>query len=355
MNFITNNLPTISLILISLFALAASVPRQCTGANNTNPECRYSNLVGPGGLCVIAHGNGDLKQGACSNNDAALWNISEWISGQFLISSKTGKVMDNSGSGTNNGNHTYGWTLHSKKNQLWSIRKISATKVSIKNYQSNKCFDNTGNVKTGHNYHQWSCDNGNKNQHFEFRIPTANGDNGFVNIVTPTGLCVSDKNANAGLVQEKCSGSNNMLWSFVPSYGGIRVVSKNGRFLDNRSGSNKNGSETLGWKRNSTTNQIWRIEWLNNGGSYHFINPAVNKCFDDTGAPGVGKGFHQWTCSAANKNQWFKIQPYVAPAAPVTPVVTEPLAPAPTTTDPSDIDDKIERNHGSRRKMRKGY
>ena len=328
MKFITKNLPIISLILIALLGVSLNATlkasRSCMGANNMNPECRFVNIKGKGGLCVSRPTpNANLLQANCANTPDQLWNVTP-SSGGYIIQNQSGSVMDNYGAGGNNGNKVTGWTKNGGANQVWAIESLNnGNKIRIRNPQRNKCFDNSGTIRVGQFYHIWDCSNSNSNQWFEFTFPAGTGDNGFINIVTPTGLCVSDKTHKGGLVQEKCAHTNNMLWSFLPFAGGSLVVSKNGRLMDNSGNSSANGSKTIGYPRNNTGAQIWRIEQLING-NFLFKNVGVNKCFDDTGSPGIGKGFHQWDCSNTNKNQWFKLRKYVAPTPTPTPTPPPP-------------------------------
>lgn len=268
--------------------------------------------------------------------------------------------MDNGGQSSANGNKTLGYTKNASPAQIWSINTLNGNYVSIKNNQNSKCFDDSGVKKAGQYYHIWDCSNSNQNQWFEFKIPTVAGTNGYVNLVTNTGLCVSDKTANGILVQEKCGASNNLLWSFVPYTTGHIIVSKNGRVMDNGGQKTNNGNPTLGYARHNGNNQIWKISASNNGKAVQIRNVQANKCLDDTGVPSVGKEVYIWDCTITNANQYFVPKAYVAPVV-VAPVVVAPVAPVapnvrpvPTPTPASDQDDALERNKNSRRKMRKG-
>jgi len=173
------------------------------GARNNNPECRFVNIVGKGGLCVSRPTpNANLVQASCANTPDQLWNVTPSSNGYIIQNYASGSVMDNFGSGAGNGNKVTGWTKNGGANQIWAIESLSGNKIRLRNPQRNKCFDNSGVTKVGQFYHIWDCSISNVNQWFEFAIPAGTGDNGFINIVTPTGLCVSDKTANGGLVQE---------------------------------------------------------------------------------------------------------------------------------------------------------
>ena len=354
MKFINKNSLAISLIFITLISLSAALkrnkskesPRSCSGANNTLPECRWVNIVGNGGFCISdKNNNGEIKQANCADTPDMLWNVVP-MNGGLLIQSKNGRALDNAGQRSDNGNKSLGYKVNNSPAQVWLLENVDGGKhLRIKNKKANKCLDNSGTAKVGQYYHIWDCGNDNKNQWFTFEVP--HGASGYVNIVGPTGLCVSDRDNNGKLVQEKCSNSNNMQWTFLPSEGGNRIViSKNGRVFDNSGSSSANKNPTLGYTRHNGANQQWAVEGVDNNAKVRFRNPQRNKCFDDTGKKNVGNIYWIWDCESNNHNQHFELKAYVAPAAPST--KPTPLVAA------SNIDDNLERNLNSKRKMRKG-
>merc|ERR1711943_65286 len=56
------------------------------------------------------------------------------------------------------------------------------------------------------------------------------------------------------------------------------------------------------------------IESVRHGNHVHFRNLQRNKCLDDTGRHAVGQKYHLWSCSNGNRNQWFRLQAWRAPA-----------------------------------------
>ena len=131
---------------------------------------------------------------------------------------------------------------------------------------------------------------------------------GFFNIVGKTGLCVSAKNPNGRLVQQKCGDSDDLLWQTEKYSNGLIIKNKTGRVMDNRGQGRRDGNPTLGYSRNNTPAQVWVIESVHNGNHVHIRNLQRNKCFDDTGRNVVGQGYHIWSCSNGNKNQWFLLK-----------------------------------------------
>ena len=364
MKFINKNLPTISLILISLIGLSLTLnlkttgTRSCLGGNNSLPECRWVNILGPKGLCVSSgQVNGNLQQSNCANTPEMLWNVVPYKNG-YLIQNKSGRMMDNSGQGKNNGNKVLGYTNNSSAAQIWAIESVNnGNHVHFKNLGANKCFDNTGTVRVGQYYHIWDCSNSNQNQWFSFELPVGNGSNGYVNLVGPTGLCVSDRITNGNLTQQTCGGSNDLLWTFIPYAGGSMLRSMNGRMMDNSGQGSSNGNKVLGYGQNNSAAQIWRVSAVDNGAAIQIKNVQRNKCFDDTGIHKIGQYYHIWTCTSSNKNQWFVPKIYKAPVAPVQPIISKPVTPVnPVPVNPvsPDSDDNLERNKNSKRKMRKG-
>merc|ERR1712222_166063 len=205
---------------------------------------------------------------------------------------KSGRMMDNSGQGSDNGNKVLGYMKNNTPAQIWAIENTNDKNwIRIRNIQRNKCFDNSGTTRVGQYYHIWDCEGDNKNQWFQFTFQEGE--------VTP-----------------------NMLWVFLPWAGGHLLMSKNGRMMDNDHQGSSNGNKVLGYRRNNTKAQIWVIESVDNGKSVLIRNVQRNKCFDDTGKPGNGRYYHIWDCSKTNLNQW------ITPKYPIVkPTVQEPVQP----------------------------
>lgn len=307
MKFITKT--SLAFIILSLLGLSMSGKlktrenRSCKG-NSANPECNYINIKGPGGLCVSGkNNNGDLVQENCSSNSDVMWNMI-YDGENVFVQNQSGRVMDNSGSKNSNGNKILAWSLHSGNNQKWVIEFVgNGNNVHFRNPQTNKCLDNTGEIKKGKYYHIWDCSNSNKNQWFEIVFPA---NHKWFNIVDKNGKCVSAKNANGDLFQGTCGNGDDLLWAFLPFKNGYMPVSKSGRVIDNGHLKTNNGNKILGHARNNGDNQLWKIETTKNG-KVHFKCVQANKCLDDTGDKSRNY-YHLWDCSNSNKNQYFEIK-----------------------------------------------
>merc|ERR1712004_702267 len=136
--------------------------------------------------------------------------------------------------------------------------------------------------------------------------------NGWFNIVGKTGLCVSARNNNGRLVQERCSNNANVTWRADRFRNGYMVRARNGRVMDNAGQGNRNGNPVLGYRRNNTPAQIWAI-YRNHGHHVAFKNIQRNRCLDDTGRAHPGQGYHIWSCNNGNRNQWFLLRPFNRP------------------------------------------
>merc|ERR1711957_752367 len=78
--------------------------------------------------------------------------------------------------------------------------------------------------------------------------------------------------------------------------------------MDNSQSLSNNGNKVMGFKRNNGANQVWIIEFINNGNNIQFKNVQRNKCFDNTGKAAIGQFYHIWDCGNDNKNQWFEFK-----------------------------------------------
>lgn len=129
----------------------------------------YGNLIGNTGFCVSSRNyNGRLVQQVCGTTSDLLWKKVK-IGNNYLFVAQNKLVLDNSGSKTNNGNPVLGYKRHNGLNQQWQIINFKFGKILLRNAQSNKCLDDTGNPRIGGFYHIWSCFIYNQNQWFEYK------------------------------------------------------------------------------------------------------------------------------------------------------------------------------------------
>jgi len=322
MNIKFNTLFLITLILsISLVATNSITSENESNALNTESEelqvripGGYWNIVGPTGLCVSARNrNGRLVQQNCNQGSDMMWTAQRHGSG-YIVRSRNGRVIDNAGRGSRNGNPILGYQQNNTPAQIWAIESVhNGDHVHFRNLQRNKCLDDTGRKGVNQKYHLWSCSNGNKNQWFRLAAWKATPVLGRVypagwwNIVGPTGLCVSAKHNNGRLVQDNCGNRSDLLWTAQRHGNGLIILNRTGRAMDNSARRGNNGNPILGYRRNNTPAQIWAIESVRHGNHVHFRNIQRNKCLDDTGRKAVGQRYHLWSCSNGNKNQWFRL------------------------------------------------
>ena len=317
MKFNRNTISLILLCLVSLsFAskirLSTNFARTClkSGLSTSPPaECRWVNIVGPGGLCVSAKStNSNVLQAACSSDQDVLWNVVPKGSG-FLIQNFSGQVLNNSANKSDNGNKITGYGLNNQVQQIWKIVKSgSGNSVWIKQSGNSKCFDNTGTIAAGRYYHLWDCSSTNVNQRFEFRFPTPiatakNKLKGYFNIKGNSGMCLADQGA---LKFQKCTTANEQLWRVLPFGGGYIMFSKIGNVFDNANYGSANKNPVGCMPRANNDAQIWMISSVNSGNKIAIKNIQRSKCIDDTGAAVVGTQAYIYDCGITNKNQWFE-------------------------------------------------
>ena len=97
-----------------------------------------------------------------------------------LVNRFSEKVVENPYARTNNGNKLKQYTYGGQPHMEWKFQDAGQGGgwFVIENAQSGKCMDMTGRVGNGVDYHQWSKNLGNQNQHFKL---DASGD-GYVRI-----------------------------------------------------------------------------------------------------------------------------------------------------------------------------
>jgi hypothetical protein len=264
-----------------------------------NPPRGWVRIQTNGNKCVHSAVRRKITQGPCYGYNS-LWTFIR-VDKAFFVKSKNGQVLDVSGGRTNNGAHILAWNKHGGNNQRWQFINIGRGKLLLKNVKSRKCLDNTGSIRRGRRYHQWSCNSRNRNQHIRI-IKVRGVPNSWVYIKGPGGLCV--QTSTRRITQGSCRG-NNALWRFVRYRNKYIIQSKrNRRVFDVAGGARHNGGQIYAWSRHNGSNQMWDV-FNNRRRKFMIKNVRSSKCLDNTGKIRRGRGYHQWSCSSGNKNQQF--------------------------------------------------
>ena len=335
---------TLNQIFVTLLLLTQLLSISSITFTRLIPEGNFV-IVGKSGLCMSANNkNGRLTQQKCSLSDDLRWRAEKYSNGLLFIS-KNGSVIDNSYGKSDNGNHILGYQRNNSKAQIWKIEAIKENYVQFSNIDTKKCLDDYGKREIGQFYQLNDCAKVNENQWFRLLVPSKKKKlypDGWFNIIGKTGFCVAATNKNGALTQQNCGSEDVFSWKAENHKNGLVILCKNGLVMDNFENKNANGNKTIGYQRNNSSAQVWLIYSVQNEKYVTFRNPHTNRCLDDTGAAAVGKGYHIWECSNTNRNQWFRLSPYVKPVKPVVqPVkpVVQPVTPQnPQTSDITDSD-----------------
>merc|ERR1712160_174663 len=151
----------------------------------------------------------------------------------------------------------------------------------------------------------WACDNKTEDQWFLLKAPKKAKQlypNGYFNIIGKTGLCVAARNNNSNLVQVNCGEFEDLLWTTEKLEDGLKITNKTKRQMDAM------GARVYGYVKQNTPRQVWAIESVNNGKHVTFRNYKKNKCLDDTGKADNNKPYRMWKCDNENKDQWFLLE-----------------------------------------------
>jgi hypothetical protein len=128
----------------------------------------YLMIQSNGNKCVHAkRRRSGITQGPCTPMNSSLWKFVKHGKAYYL-ENKSGEVLDIYGSKKGNRVKVLSWTKHLSNNQRFYFNRIGrGEKFLLMNVHSGKCVDNTGRVRIGRRYHQYSCIKRNRNQHMK--------------------------------------------------------------------------------------------------------------------------------------------------------------------------------------------
>jgi hypothetical protein len=128
---------------------------------------------------------------------------------------------------------------------------------------------------------------------------------GWTMIKGPGNKCIKFSGGRKRITQGPCNSRREVMWKLIKYARRYIIQNKSGYVLDLYSYGRHNGAHIYAWNRNNKTNQRWSIHHIG-GGKYLIKAQPTRKCLDNTGKIGIGIGYHQWTCSRRNRNQWFR-------------------------------------------------
>ncbi len=111
----------------------------------------------------VGRNNGDnIQQWDCNGGDNQKWRFvpkgGEYFS---LVALHSGRCVDVAGVGRNNGDNVHQWECHGGDNQIWKIVSEGGGYYRVTAKHSGRCLDVSGVGKNnGDNVHQWECHGG---------------------------------------------------------------------------------------------------------------------------------------------------------------------------------------------------
>merc|ERR1712032_134501 len=183
-------------------------------------------------------------------------------------------------------------------------RSITENILPSETFTEKLIVDDYGKAQINHAYRTYICSNKNENQWFSLEAPKqlAKLREGWFNIVSKNGLCVSSRLNNSNLQQEKCGDLDTLLWTIEKTTNGRILRSKTGRQMD------ASGSYVRGYSKQKTPRQVWAVEQVGVGRFVHFRNFVQNKCLDNYGKNKINGLFRMWKCDDKNEHQWYLMQ-----------------------------------------------
>merc|ERR1711957_533921 len=204
-------------------------------------------------------------------------------------------------------NNMLGYVRNNRWQSIWSIESVMHGKyITFRNiHRKTYCLDDYGKHVKNNKYRTFACSNENKNQWFLLKSPKQKEKlypEGYFNIIGKSGLCVSSREKNRNLQQEKCGELDTLLWTVEKNGDGLYLLNKTKRVMDN------SGATVRGYIKQKTTRQVWGIESVNNGKYVHIRNFAQNKCLDNKGKSGINNIYRVWACDNKTEDQWFLLK-----------------------------------------------
>jgi hypothetical protein len=242
-----------------------------------------------------------------------------------LTSGVTGKCVDDTASGTTDGNKIQLYSCNGTKAQVWTMQADGTVRVL------GKCLDNKNGAATNGNPIQlWTCIPGDANQQWQ----PGSGQS----LVNPsTHMCLDDPGSTTTngtqLDLYTCNSGANQQWR-VP-YGGLNIAGQfksgiAGKCLDDLHGAATNGNVIDIYTCNSGTAQIWTVQ---PDGTLR----AEGMCLDNRGGAATnGNPIQLWTCLPGDANQQWQPGPNGYLVNPLTHMCLDD--PSSTTTNGTQLD-----------------
>ena len=129
------------------------------------------------------------------------------------------------------------------------------------------------------------------------------------NIISKTGFCIYENGINNRLTQQECGFSGHLSWRFYKAIDNqYYIMNRDGLFIDNYQDNIVNNNPVIGYIRKNSSNQLWKLEYVNNGLFVRLRLSNTQYCLDNGNSSKAGTNYVIWECNINNTNQWFNFQ-----------------------------------------------
>jgi len=214
--------------------------------------------------------------------------------------------LDDSNSGTANGNPVQLWQQNGANSQKWNFANIGGATYNVAVGLGAYCLDDMGGAQ-GTQAAVWAC-NGGTNQKW-----TASSVTSGYQLTNAAGLCL-DVNAagstNGIKVQSwACNGTNAQTWktdyTVSTIANGVHTLAPacaTGSRLDDNAAGTANGNKIQIWQANGTQAQNWNF--TNVGGTTFSIAVNLGPYCLDGGAATLSTATQLWSCNGTADQKW---------------------------------------------------
>ncbi|HEX6520526.1 MAG TPA: ricin-type beta-trefoil lectin domain protein [Streptosporangiaceae bacterium] len=238
----------------------------------------------------------DTASGTADGNPVQSWSCNGGAAQQWQVDGYSieafGKCLSTANGATANGTRVVLYSCGSSNNTISQSQEWSVSDGELFNNSSGKCLDiPNASSANGVKLQIWNC-NGSVQQNWT--LPSGP----FTSAIP--GVCVDDNHAstaNGTKIQVwGCNGGKSQQWTAMPD----NTLRVQGKCLDVVSNGTANGSKLQLWACNGGDNQEWFT--LPDG---QVLNPISGRCLDDPAASTVdGTQLQIWDCNGLTQQHW---------------------------------------------------
>lgn len=310
-----------SLSIFSPFALPILLTTAAHAAVAAPAQGRYQLVSVNSGKCidVTASGTDDgtnVQQYTCNGGLAQTWDLVQTATGEFkLLTALNGKAINIASASKNDGARLQIWADNGTVAQRYSVQPVSgsSTDWSIVNRSSGKCLDISGGATAdGAALQQWSC-NGNPQQRFRFvakSIGATISPGRYTLKALHSGKCLdtaSSGTANGtNLQQYTCNGGLAQAFDVSRDANGYYQFANilSNKVADVASAGIADGNNLQLWGVTNTDNQRFSLTEMGSG-QYQVVAKHSGKCMDVAGEYTTdGANVQQWSCNGKTNQSW---------------------------------------------------